>query len=189
MRNFHDAALHIYSPLCGVETVTELNRDSPFFEQPFRYIKPVSVAPTPYLQLTRRGVLFRNEAQLSDYHFKLGCSCRNWRDGTAPIRISTWAAHTFKILLQPLFPARKKWKPGTAAFPSTKRRLAHLGASFFYSAVLSFWARRSGTQRALNKKLRPEVFFVRPLLLNILTRASFFDNPSKDVRLRGGLLL
>ena len=97
------------SPLCGV-TVANLNRQPPFFKQPFGYITSVSVAHTPSLQFERRDIRFRNEVQKPYYVFELGWSCRNWPGWTAPTRIST-AAHTFKIVLKrPLFPAPEEGK-------------------------------------------------------------------------------
>ena len=44
---------------------------------------------------------------MSHYGFKLGCNCRTWWSGTAPIRISTRAAHTLQ-------------DSSTAAVPSTE---------------------------------------------------------------------
>ena len=80
--------------LCGVVPVANLNCQAEFFEQPFRHITSVSVALTPYLQLTRRGICFGNEAQMPHYDFKLSCSSRDWRRVTAPVRIPTTVAHT-----------------------------------------------------------------------------------------------
>ena len=85
-----------------------INRHVPFLEQPFRYITPVSIALAPIFQLTRRGIRFGNEAQMPHYDFKLGCSRGSWRGITAPVRISTWAAHTFKILSKAAVPSAEE---------------------------------------------------------------------------------
>ena len=85
--------------LSGIVTVAfNLNRHAPFLEQPFRYIAPVSVAHTPPLQFKRRDIHFRSEAQMPDYHFKLGCSCRNRCSGEvskSPLERSIFATMTF----------------------------------------------------------------------------------------------
>ena len=73
-----------------------LNYDTPFLEQPFRYVASIPVALTPFLQFMRGRVHLRLEAEALDDGLKLG---RNRRDGqywATPIRISASVSHIWE---------------------------------------------------------------------------------------------
>ena len=113
-----------------------------------------------------------------DRQFKLGRKCGGERHCAAPVGISASVVH------------KSFWEMLNGEmilhFPDTPMWDFY---GFLTPSLLSFPAQTKWRATGRTDKLRAEVFFVRPLLLNILTRAPFFDNPSKDVHLRGGLLL
>ena len=56
--------------------------DSPFLQEPFRYIAAITIALTPDSQLTRTAVGFLRETQAESHIFELGCHC--WKGGERP---------------------------------------------------------------------------------------------------------
>ena len=63
--------------------------ESPFLQQPFRYVAAITIALTPDSQLTRTAVGFLRETQAEGDTFELGChGCRSW-ERLSPIRISS----------------------------------------------------------------------------------------------------
>jgi hypothetical protein len=67
-----------------------VRNDSPFFQQPFRYIAAITVALTPDSQLTRTAVGFRGETQAERNIFELGCHGRRKWERLSPTRISSF---------------------------------------------------------------------------------------------------
>ena len=68
-----------------------VDRDAPFFEEPFGDVDAVPILPAPDAELTRRRVHLGLEVQALDLQFEFGGDSWSGRNGTPPIGVPAFA--------------------------------------------------------------------------------------------------